>query len=400
MMIIPMLLALGGCDKAPSQPEPSKEFTPIVLTKAEEDINTGVNEFGLTLYRSLYNKEQEFISPLSVSLALSMTAYGARGTTEEQMIATLGFGGATRDQVGGYYKKMVPALIAADDRTTLEIANSIWVKDKISLKTDFSNGVKDYFSAEIFSRDFSSKSLISEINNWCSDKTHGLIKKAADNLDPSTLMALVNALYFNGKWTDEFDKAQSGKFSALNSQKTDVKLMSRTASYAYAQADGYRMVSVPYGNGAYVMDVILPEDSSPDAFHAAVKGLTWMQYSSLIGAQRGARVCLTLPVFKMEYDVELQDILAAMGMPAAFGGGADFSGITQDAALCIGQVIHKTLVDVDEKGTEAAAVTIVGMKATSAAPSDMVYFTADRPFIFAIRETSTNALLFIGHKVK
>lgn len=399
LLLIPILLAIGGCEKLPDDNGPDKEFTPIVLTRAEQDINTGVNDFGLALYRSLYNKDQVFISPLSISLALSMTAYGARGTTEEEMFATLGFPGATREEVGGYYKKMVPALIDADNRTTLEIANSIWVKNQIKLRSDYSAGVKDNFSADIFSKDFSSSGLIAEINRWCSDKTHGLIKNAADNLNPDTIMALVNALYFNGKWATEFDKATNGKFKALNST-VDAKLMSKTGSYKYASSNGYGMVSVPYGNGAFVMDIILPDATGSDAFGKAVSQLTWDVYSNLINTQRSAEVCLTMPVFKMEYDAEIQDILAAMGMPSAFGPFANFSGITDDAALCIGQVIHKTLVDVDEKGTEAAAVTVVGMKMTSAGPSQTIYFTADRPFIFAIRETSTNSLIFIGNKVK
>ena len=400
LLLIPLLLTLGGCNKDPlNNNGPDKEFTPIVLIKAEQDINTGVNEFGLKMYRSLYKKDQVFVSPLSVSLALSMTAYGARGATEQEMISTLGFGDATRDQVGDYYKKMVPALIEADNRTTLEIANSIWVKDVISLKQDYSKGVKEYFSAEIFSRNFSSASLIAEINKWCSDQTHGLIKNAADNLDPSTVMALVNALYFNGKWSNEFDKATNGKFTALNSSTASAKMMSRTGSYRYAATGGYQMVSLPYGNGAFVMDLILPEATSADAFHNAVKGLTWDVYSNLINNERSSQVCVTMPVFKMEYDAELQDILAAMGMASAFTPSADFSGMTSDAALMISKVIHKTLVDVDEKGTEAAAVTIVDMKMTSGGPGNTIYFTADRPFIFAIRETSTNALLFIGNKV-
>ena len=401
ILMIPLLLAVSACEKEPRPDnEPDKEFSPIVLTKTEQGINDGVNEFGLKLFRSLYKKDQVFISPLSVSLALSMTAYGARGTTEQEMISTLGFGDATRDQVGEYYRKMVPSLVDADSRTTLEIANSIWVKNVIGLRQDFSSGVKDYFWADIFSKDFSAKSLIAEINAWCSDKTHGLIKNAADNLDPDTIMALVNALYFNGKWSAEFDKAKKGNFKALNSSSVPTNMMSRTGSYRYASAGGYQMVSVPYGNGAFVMDLILPDASGSDAFEKAVKGLTWDVYSNLISRGYNSEVCLTMPVFKMEYDVELQDILAAMGMSSAFGPFANFSGITDDAALCISKVIHKTLVDVDEKGTEAAAVTIVDMKLTSATPPKTIYFTADRPFIFAIRETSTNALIFVGQKVK
>ena len=399
--ILTILAAVCSCDKEKQPEGPFKEFSPIVLTKAEQDINTGVNDFGLKLYRSLYDKDQVFISPLSISLALSMTAYGARGETEQEMIATLGFPGATREEVGGYYKKMVPALCGADDRTILEIANSIWVKDIIKLNSDYSAGVRDFFCADIFSRDFSSSGLVAEINGWCSEKTHGLIKNAADNLNPSTIMALVNALYFNGKWSDEFNKATDGKFTTYSSTTpVSTKMMSRTGNYKYAESEKYRMVSVPYGNGAFVMDLILPVKTGGVEFEQAVKGLDWAAYSSLIDAQHSAEVCLTMPVFKMEYDKELQDILAAMGMPSAFSPYANFSGITSDTSLCIDQVIHKTLIDVDEKGTEAAAVTIVGMKMTSAGPAETIYFNADRPFIFAIRETSTNALIFIGQKMK
>lgn len=401
LLLILSLFAAFGCGKLPGQEEeePAKEFSPIVLTRAEQDINVGVNEFGLKLFRSLFVKDQVFISPLSVSLALSMTAYGARGITEQEMIATLGFGDATRDQVGDYYKKMVPALIDADNRTSLEIANSIWVKNQISLKDNFTNGVKNYFSTDVFAKDFTSNGFIAEINKWCSDKTHGLIQNAADNLNPDVVMALVNALYFKGKWSAEFDQATNGKFTTLSSASVDAKMMSKTGSYPYVSTDDYSMVSIPYGNGAFVMDVILPARTGSDAFAAAVAGLNWAKYTALINFQDNANVCLTMPAFKMEYDAELQDYLAAMGMPSAFGDMADFSGMT-DSWLCIDQVIHKTLVDVDEKGTEAAAVTIVGMRKNSAGPSQTVYFTADRPFIFAIRETSTNALLFIGQKVK
>ena len=399
LLIISILITLCGCNKLPDDNEQGKEFSPIVLTRAEQGINTGMNDFGLNLFHALYQKDQVFISPLSVSLALSMTAYGARGTTEQEMIATLGFGNATRDQVGDYYKKMIPALIDADDRTTFEVANSIWVKNQIRLKDDYCNGVKNYFSADVFSKDFSSSGFIAEINNWCSDKTHGLIKNPADNLNPDVVMALVNALYFKGKWAGEFNKATNGKFTALNSSSVDAKMMSKTGSYFYSSSGGYSMVSIPYGNGAFVMDVILPAESGANAFAAAVAGLDWETYSALINFGSVENVCITMPAFKMEYSAELQDYLAAMGMSAAFGNSADFSGMS-DAWLCIDQVIHKTLVDVDEKGTEAAAVTIVGMRKNSANLSETIYFTADRPFIFAIRETSTNALLFVGQKVK
>ncbi|MBQ9877493.1 MAG: serpin family protein [Bacteroidales bacterium] len=399
LLLIPLLLAMIACEKEPRQDDgPDKEFTPIVLTKAEEGINYSVNDFGLKLYRSLYEEDQVFISPMSVSLALSMAAYGARETTEKEMIATLGFGDATRDQVGDYYKKMVPALTDADNRTALEIANSVWVTKAISLRPDYSSGVKDYFSADIFSKDFASKSLIDEINTWCSDKTHGLIKKLADEIDTRTVMILLNALYFSGKWSVKFDKAVNGKFKTLNSSSVSAKMMSKKDQYKYTASEGYQMVSIPYGNGAFVMDIILPETEGGDAFERAVKGLTWDVYSNLIHSGYTREVTITMPAFNMDYDVKLRDILAALGMPSAFNPfSANFSGITDDG-IYIDQVTHKTQVEVNESGTEAAAVTAVHFFLTSA-PSPIT-FTADRPFIFAIRETSTNALIFVGQKVK
>lgn len=402
-----LLLAAALCFFSCEKPQNSREeeesipFIPIVLTKSEETINANANDFGLDMYRALAKGDDSMmISPLSISLALSLTSYGAKGNTLEQMLSTMGFEGFTADEVGSYYKKMVEALLKADNKTTLEIANSIWADKRISLEKDFVDGAKKYYDSEVNNVDFSSGNVASQINAWCSKKTHGMINNPADNLDPSTIMALVNALYFNGKWRSEFNIAQKGSFYSIDGKESKQDMMDNKADYSYTSSGRYRMVSLPYGNGAFVMDIILPAESGKQAFEEAVENLNWQTYSKLVSSSCTCEVNLKMPAFKLDYQKELQELLPKLGMKDAFTAAADFSGISK-TPMCISQVIHQTAIDVNEKGTEAAAVTIIGMKLTSVGPGpEPVVFIADRPFIFAIREKSTNAILFIGQKTK
>lgn len=402
-ILIPFLTLFVACGKAEDPDlwcnEPPDEHQSILLTKTEEAINQNSNEFGLELFRSLYQEDQVMVSPLSASLALSMTAYGARGNTESAMLTTLGFKDFTRDQMGEFFKKMVEGLSYIDPKTTLAIANSIWAKKQLSIKSDFKNGVAKYYGADVKPADFGSSSIIQEINQWCSQKTNGLITNAADTMDPSTVMSLVNALYFKGSWASAFNTAKDGNFAAISGSAVATKLMDKKGELFYASNGSMDLVSIPYGNRAYVMDLILPVKTGAEGFRKVVEGLNWDTYSKLVSEGSYKEVVLTMPVFKLEYGEDIKEALCAMGMASAFSNSADFSGIS-DSGLTISQVIHKTLIDVNEKGTEAAAVTIVDMRETSAGPSETIYFTADRPFIFAIRECSTNALLFVGQKVK
>ena len=372
----------------------------IVLTRAEEGINAGANAFGLNVFRTINASDKTddlFISPLSLSLALAMTSAGADGRTEAQMRSMLGFGEVTNAEMAEYFRKMTEALLSLDPRTTLQIANAIWTDKGITLKKGFVSDVTKYYHSEANSADMSATATIDAINRWCSDHTNGKIPKILDYDSRGLAVLLVNALYFNGTWTTQFSDTFEGRFRALSGAGVSTPMMRTTRDLRYSADKQWQMVQLPYGNGGFVMDLLLPVDEK--GFEKAVCSLDADEWNALTGSLRSREVHLEMPKFKMEYEILLNDALESLGMKDAFTGAADFSKMS-DTGLCIDFVKQKTYVDVNEKGTEAAAVTAIGMKATSVGPSQTVYFIADRPFVFAIREVSTGAILFIGQKTK
>ena len=372
----------------------------IVLTKAESDINEGVIAFGLDVFsriNSLDDTKDMFISPLSLSLALAMTSAGAQGQTEAQMRTMLGFGTVTNAQMAEYYRKMTEALLSIDPKTTVQIANSIWTDKGITLKKAFISDVTQYYHSETRSADMSSKATVNAINQWCADHTNNKITKILDEDGGGLAVLLINALYFNGIWREKFSETYESKFKTVSGTGTTVTMMRTTRSMGYAATDKWRLVQLPYGNGAFVMDLLLPTDESN--FRDAVRKLGAEEWSALASGIHSREVNLEFPKFKMEYEILLNEVLQSLGMTTAFTGGADFSRMSE-TPMCIDFVKQKTYVDVNEEGTEAAAVTSVGMKVTSVGPSEPIRFIANRPFVFAIREASTGALLFIGQKTQ
>ena len=390
-----------------TKPEPDvdkyqdKEFEPVYLTKSEQEIGQASNQFGFDVYHKIYEGKDMLISPLSLSLALSMAANGAEGTTAEEMLSTLGFAGKEKADMNNYYRKMVTALLEADPKTTFEVANSIWADEKIGVKKSFTDVTKEFFASEVYPADFKTQATVNAINKWCSEKTHGKIPTIMSEPDPYLVMALINALYFKGEWSFEFnDKTKKEDFTDLNGTKAKVDMMSAEEKLLYAEKDGYAMVRLPYGNGAFSMDVILPPKGKD--FGDAVKTFNTGTLSDLTYGLSNAIVNLKLPKFTFEYSTSLVSTLQALGMKQAFTPTADFSAMAEKS-LMISTVLQKTFIDVNEKGTEAAAVTFIGMVATSVGPAPeprRVDFFADRPFLFMIRENSTGAILFIGQKVK
>ena len=396
LLFLAMILTLAACGKQDPDVYPGE---PIPLTKSEEGINASANSFGFDVFHALYKEEQVLFSPLSASLALSMTATGADGNTAKQMTKVLGFDGFTTDEVNGYYKKMVSALLSADPKTVFEIANSLWIIDDIMVKKPFIDDCKKYYASEVYSADFSKQSTIDKVNKWCSDKTHGKIKSILDKPDPLLVMALMNALYFNGTWTHPFPDLLENKFNTISGKTVDVEMMHVTEELSYAEYDGFSMVNLPYGNGAFSMKVILPKEK--EDFGKAVRRFDAKTLDKLNGKVSKKNVSVIMPKFTFECQSNLKDVLIGLGMEDAFNGSkADFSKMSDDG-LYIGFVKQKTFIDVNEKGTEAAAVTIVGMEknAVGGPEPEIIRFIADRPFLFVIQENSTGAVLFIGQKV-
>lgn len=407
MILLALCVGLAACNnKEIPDDNPGNPFAPITLTKAELTVANTANEFAFDAYRALYKDEQMLFSPFSLSMALSMIACGANGATAEEMAAVLGFENQSVEDIAGYYRKMVGSLTTIDNKTTFECANSVWYDEGFTVKNDFLSTANDYFDAEAIGAKFKDPSTVDAVNKWCSDKTHGKIPQMLEELKEETVMLLINALYFNGKWAFEFNKkTNKEKFETIDGNKVNVDMMSASAM-SYSNADGWEMVHLGYGNGAFAMEVILPPADM--AFGEAAAGFDYDRFCRLVQAYDIYDVKLKMPEFKIEYSVEgMKEALIALGMEKAFAPFvADFSkmaDIPVGDALYIGDVKQKTYIDVNTKGTAATTVTVGSMDLLTTwippEPKD-VNFTADRPFFFLIREMSTGSILFIGQKVK
>jgi len=376
--------------------------TQTVCNMNTEEITDVLNGFGFETFKkvaTLKGTGDLFISPASLAIALAMTAGGAEGSTEKDMLSTLGLEGLGKAEAAQYFKTLVSSLKEADERCALEVANSIWIHKTLSVKDDFARECAESFEATAATGDFDRKATLDEINAWCSDKTHGKITSILDKLDSSIAMALLNALYFKGSWSFDWNRTKDGVFHGIDSRDRDVKMMHASDYMAFAGNGLFETLELPYGNGSFVLDILLPKE--PNGFAAASAGLDVRTWKALEDSLSRENVTFVIPQFKIEDDIEMTGILKEMGMAVAFSDYADFFHIS-DTPLKIGMVKQKTFVDVNEKGTEAAAITFIGMKNMAMPPSDGQprKFIADRPFIFLIRERSTGAVLFIGQKTR
>ncbi|MBP5488062.1 MAG: serpin family protein [Bacteroidales bacterium] len=357
---------------------------------------TPSSDYVFGLFDRVSGRDNTFFSPLSLSLALSMTATGAEGETYDQMVETLGLGKPTREELYAQFEALSKALAGADTSVVMEIANSIWVDDGFPVRPAFEKGARKHYGAEIGSVDFDSPSAASRINSWCSDKTHGKIPQVVGET-PGWKMALVNAVYFKAAWEQAFERTVEGTFKGVD-QPSKATFLLRKGFMSYAEDDDYQMVELQYGErGRFVLDVVLPKAG----FDAAPR-LTQARFDTLAAALGQARVNFKMPEFKIESTLNLADILSAMGMSRAFTGAAQF-GLISELPLMIDNVLQKTYIDLDKNGTEAAAVTVVSMRLTSIGPGHepaYIDFIADRPFQFVIREKESGTIMFVGQKVK
>lgn len=370
------------------------------LTPSEILLKESSNEFGLTLFQKIAATETDqnlFISPLSVSLALGMTVNGAAGTTLSAMHTTLGFGDLTRQEINQSYRSLMALLTGIDSKVIFEIANSIWCREGFAVQDSFININEYYFDALVRSLDFSRSDAADIINAWVRENTKNKIEKIVDAPIPADLvMFLINAIYFKGSWTYEFDPArtETAPFYQTSERTSDCRLMTYRCKLPYFSTDQFQAVNLPYGDGAFRMIVILPAyDHDIDEFIAGLDYATW---NAWLDQLEPTEINLYLPKFKLEYENELKDHLSALGMAVAFDpNAADFTGINPLVQLYISKVKHKTFVDVNEEGTEAAAVTSVEIALTSVDGSGPT-MRVDRPFVFAIHEINSGTILFMG----
>jgi serine protease inhibitor len=395
-----IVLAIGcfSCEKSADLPQERKE---IAITKTTADIIKSDNDFGLTLFKEVASKDTAsvniFVSPTSVALALAMTYNGAAGETKTAMENAMRKQGLTAEEINSSYKSLIDALLSVDPKVILEIANSIWYREGFNVLPDFVSINQSFYNAGVTSLDFSSSGATGIINGWVNDNTHGRISKIVDNIPDEAVMYLINAIYFKGIWQYEFkkDKTTDGPFTLPDGSSVTVPMMKQDVSLRHMSNDLFSMIELPYGRGNFSMLVMLPETGHSTA--DIVDALNSADWETWINGMTELNIDLHLPKFTFEYKNELNDELAALGMGVAFTDLADFTGINAMGNLFISKVLHKSFVEVNEEGTEAAAVTSVEIANTTANP-DPVYtpFYADHPFLFAIRETSTGTILFIG----
>lgn len=401
-----LLFASSSCDKNDKVPDSGELPDPIEISLRGEEVEMlqADQQFAFDFFTRLYDEEKAgkdrnfMISPLSLSMALAMTRNGAAGETEAAMTETLKLTPfADEEVINSYYSKLREALLATDPSTKLSIANSIWTNKHIVIKPAFVAANRDYFNSTVEAVDFADPATVGRINQWAADNTQQLIDHVLDETDPMALMYLLNAIYFKGIWTSQFNKKQTQKapFTYENGNVKQVDMMQQKAEFNYSENETMQMVELPYGNQAFSMLVLLPKTGKKltDINNMLREGSAW---STLNSSLRRATVNLKLPRFKTEYNIRLNDLLTDMGMGVAFSPGqADFSRMS-DLEAFISFVDQFTYISTDEEGTEAAAVTVVGVELTSAGPSREVAFHANHPFIYLIREQSTGAILFMG----
>jgi serine protease inhibitor len=392
------IAGLVSCSKENEEPD----LTPKSLdlsTMAPEVIAYG-NDFGVELFTKVAVEESDnfMLSPLSAGTALTMLLNGCNGDTYDQLKETLKYPeNMTMSEINEVYKSLVAQLLVVDPKVKLALANAIFYRQGFSVKVPFLNTMSTDFDAEVAGLDFSLPSALTTINKWASDNTNGKIPEVLDNISPDAVMFLMNALYFKGDWSYQFDKSLTSDRPFYTDGSTSVNVSTMKGDVGSKVTDGsnFRAIELPYGCTNFTMVVIVPEGSLTD-FITSFTTEKWNAITSAFDQKEEYNeLTVYMPKYKFSYEKYLNDQLQSMGMLDAFNPDlADLSGIS-DASIFVSFVKQNTFVEVDEKGTEAAAVTTVGVFATSFPPQPM-QFVIDKPFVFAIRERTTNTLLFIG----
>ena len=400
--IIPLFFfILLSCSSEDTSIAELSDAKPIVMKAQFESKLKNNNAFAIDLFKATYNNENKaniFISPLSVDMALGMTWNGAAGNTKTEMQAALRNQGYTTEDINEYARTLREALVNADPSTKLAMANSIWYRSDFNVEQSFIDVNKANYNAEVKALDFSSPDAVKEINDWCATNTNNRIPEILNNISSDAAMYLINAIYFKGIWKYQFDKKNTQDLPFTNDDGTiqNVKMMNQTENLGYAADENAHYLEIPYGNKAFSMVIALPlpEKKLKDV----IQNISNDSWSNATKNIRIRSIKLQLPQFKIEgeYDME-KSILPDMGMKLAFNPYlADFTGINRNGNLSISKVKHKTFVEVNEEGTEAAAVTSVEVVFTSIGKPQSMAFFVNQPFLFAIKENSTGIILFIG----
>lgn len=405
-----VLLALSACSSTKkisdnksndivsmtTEEEIDPEF--MVLSDAQYDLVKRNNNFALTLFSEMKGVGSNVVSPMSVTYLMAMLANGAEASTREEIMDAIGAKDFDIDEMNAFYAYLIRRAKTADKQTTLNIANYIALNKEFKLKKKFASTIADSYQGAVESLDFTNPESTKRINGWCSEHTNNMIPTIIDQVEPSAVAYILNAIYFNGTWTDKFDKNNTNKeqFNGYTRDIMYVDMMHRNAKYYYTSNDVYSAVTLPYGSGAYSMTVILPNEGK------FITDLTrTLNADTIASLRRNMEECLVdlkLPRFTTEIKLPLKGIVAKLGAPSMFDATrADFSSFA-NGNVYVSEMLQKAKIEVSEEGTKAAAVTMGMVKLTSMRPQEprRVDFHCDRPFVYMIQDNYTGAILFMG----
>ena len=374
----------------------------LILSDAQHEMVNNNNSFAFSLYNKTMGMNSRVVSPLSITYLMSMLANGADGETQQQILATLGWAGEGIQQpslqdINDYSRMLIEKTARLDKAVTVEIANYVAVNKEFKLNSKFQKSVERDYKAGVESLNFTSPSTLKHINDWCNDRTHGMIPSIINEVDPDAVSYLMNAIYFNGTWKDKFSKEETKQemFRGYTRDIQYVDMMHRHGEYFYADGDGYSAVSIPYGNGAFRMTVILPTEGS--FLRDVMASMDGGKFQELQRSMEKCNVDLKIPRFTTEVDLPLNDIISALGAPLIFSPQADFSQFAR-GDFYVSKMFQKAKIEVSEEGTKAAAVTAAIMMMSAVRPEKKrnVVFHADSPFAYIISENSTGSIYFMG----
>lgn len=393
VLILPLLISFACQD---SDVSPDNRPNLRALSANEVQVAKSTNDFAFNLYRNLPSPETDnaFISPLSVSMALGMLLNGAEGDVRQSILNTIDFKDYTAEEVNEGFRDLTKLLLSMDRKIIFGLANSVWYRKDFTVKAQFSSVIENYYTGKVSGLDFANPASKDIINSWVESKTNNRIKDLIRQINPDEVMFLVNAIYFKGDWTHQFDKSKTKKapFTTLSGATTQVDMMfSKGVSMKYKSTPDFQLLDIPYGNGQFRFTIMMPNDYS--GISTMTETITAENFNDLISEADSISIELELPKFKMNWKNDLKPSLGQMGM-LMVGFPLLFEGPTP--TIQVGRVIHQSFLEVNEEGSEAAAATAIGMELTSVGPSKPLKITIDKPFLFMIREKHSGVILFMG----
>jgi serine protease inhibitor len=396
LLIIITAIVFFHCEDQFVLPEENNEQAQTI---AEQKIASSSEIFGFKLFKKINNLQKDsniFISPLSISMALGMTLNGANGATYDSIKTLLELNGLTDVDINQSYQSLINRLVNLDPEVTFNIVNSIWYLNSIAFEQEFINTNKTYFNAEVTGLDFSNPSSVDIINNWVNQNTNGKINEILERIPRDAVMYLINAIYFKANWKYRFDQSLSndGVFITADGSGLPCKMMVQANNFNYLLNDLFQAVDLPYGDSLFSMTILLPNsDKNIDELINQLTQKNWNLWLDSFNVKEGK---IWLPKFEITYEDSLNKTLISLGMGNAFSPDANFTRLYSPGGIFISAVKHKTYIQVDEAGTEAAAVTSVEFVKGINSSFQLKF---DRPFIYIIRERNSNTVLFIGKMV-